>query len=290
MRSGDEPASIDMKLILSATPAGVFRALTSQTELRRWWAPRVIMSRHIVSFDDGRDIEMKLQHSEKNHLVRYSWRDLSAEKSAPTVITFQIKDLGVSRGRTGEGISLEMTHDGWRDARVRDEQEKIWKLAMPCLKAHLEGKKFTSWWLTSKGGGGFKPVKASLIRAQIDKLDKENRVRGGKKQPGAVLWKICQGLDTKGTWHMKETGEFEFRSGTLRLFSVNKTAQIVLNWKDMAKVLGDRMAELAGRLAVEQDLTLSLSSGIDRIPAIAIDAALWVKWCIDAVEEAGNRA
>ena len=58
-RNSDDIEAIEHELEIMTTPAQVFRVLTSQTELRKWWAPRVIMSRNLVTQLDGKDMEMK---------------------------------------------------------------------------------------------------------------------------------------------------------------------------------------------------------------------------------------
>ena len=140
-------APIEASLKLTATPAQVYRALTSQNELRKWWAPRVIMSRNLVSQEQDRVSEMRLMQAEKYQLVRYSWREQDWDPATETTtITFRIRDLGASRSRTGEGLMLEMSHDGWEDEAARERQARIWKKALAVLDKILAGKTAKAWW------------------------------------------------------------------------------------------------------------------------------------------------
>jgi hypothetical protein len=288
VRESVEP--IEFKLELMITPLIVYRALTSQTELRKWWAPRVIMSRNIVSQEEGRDMEMRPLTLEEPTIARYSWRALDWNKSIPsTIINLEIHDKGVSRGRTGEGIVLEIIHDGWHSQEERDKQEKIWKLSLEGLKALLLGKNFKPWWESGMPSDGYRQIALPIIRQFTDKMEKDVRSKQEKKIASQVIWTICEYLDGQGKWFMKDNGnEFELRLGTYRLFAVMKNGNIVMAWRDLEKILGDKLQDFASRMAVEQDLDLHIGKSQDRLPAASINPALWNKWCLAIIQHGHN--
>ncbi len=285
-RTGDiDP--IEFKVSLNATPASVFRALTSQTELRKWWAPRVIMSRNIVSLDDGREIEMKLLQSEKNHSVRYGWRPMDRSTLPATVITFEIRDLGVSRSRTGEGISLEIIHDGWPSQEDRDAQEKIWKSALPGLKACVEGKKVKSWWQNERSRSDMKSARFAQIKQTLESMESENRAKPERKLSIQKIGKVCQILEEQGAWFIKDGGgEFEIRFNNAKVFSAQKNGNIILHWRDLEKILGRSFKDFTNRLALEQSRELHIGKSLEKIPAVEMDESLLAPWFLDAIQAA----
>ncbi len=285
-RETDILEPITFRINLVSTPASVFRAVTSQTELRKWWAPRVIMSRNTVSQEEGVDMEMRLVTEEKYQLVRYSWRgEVWPQETPATIITFEIHDLGVFRGQTGEGIRLEIIHDGWTDQEARDRQESIWKLAIPGLKALLEGRTVKPWWDGVKSADGYRNTDLTEIRLFLEKMEQESRGRLEKKQAAGVIREICKKLDGQGEWYMKENrSEFELRFNKVRLFSVMKNGTLVLSWRELERILGERLQDYASRLSVEQDLDLRIGKSQDRISAMHLNPGFWSQWCIDIIQ------
>lgn len=162
------PISLAVKI--DSTPALVFRALTSQTELRKWLAPRVITAKNLISFEEEKNIDLRPVQLDKNLMVRYSWRPQDWESQIrETVLTFEIEDLGVSRSKTGEGISLMVTHDGWSDRIERDRQEKLLQSAIACLKGLLEGKRIKPWWDVRKASTGYQQIKLPGLKQFAEK-------------------------------------------------------------------------------------------------------------------------
>lgn len=285
-RVAEDLRPLEFKLDLTTTPATVFRALVSQTELRKWWAPRVIMSRNIVSQEDGVDMEMKLIQEEKNHLVRYRWKRMGT-KGAPTIITFEIVDHGVDKNKAaGEGISLVVTHDGWSDPQERVKQERIWKQAIVSLKAHLDGKPARPWWINEKTEEAYRPVKLPILKQTLEKMDKENRGRKDFKPAVRNLLKICQSLEGQGEWFLKEDeNQFELRARDLRIFSVEPDGTLVLYWEDLRKLIGAaHINDFVNRLALEQGIDVRLEKTEDRIFVGKIDPGSWAQWCIDIIQ------
>lgn len=286
-RIAAELKSIEFKLDLVTTPATVYRALVSQTELRKWWAPRVIMSRNIVSQEDGVDMEMKLIQEEKNHLVRYRWKRVDNDDSVPTIITFEIIDHGVSKNKAaGEGISLLITHDGWSDAGERERQERIWKQAVVGLKAHLDGKEMKPWWINEKTEEVYRPVKLPVLKQLLERMEKDNRGRSDFKPAVKNLLKICQSLEGQGEWFMQEEeNRFELRMGEARIFKALPDAMLIVPWSELQKLLGTaHITDFANRLALEQNMDVRPEEQEDRVFAGKIDPGSWAQWCIDIVQ------
>ncbi|MBU45180.1 MAG: hypothetical protein CMN76_18355 [Spirochaetaceae bacterium] len=284
-RNSDDIDAIEHELEVMTTPAQVFRVLTSQTELRKWWAPRVIMSRNLVTQLDGKDMEMKAVTKEKNHLVRYSWRGKDWPDDKPsTVITFEIADQGVSRGRTGEGILLTISHDGWVDQEERDRQAEIWKDAVAGLECVLAGKDFKPWWQDDRRVGDFLTVQLNELKDFIGRIEEESRAKKEKKQAAKNLWKIFQELDGQGDWLCKENGtEMELRFRGIRIFGALKNGQLVMAWRDLDPLLGRELQDFADRFTVEQDMDIHVGRNYDRLPGAEINPDLFSRWCKDVM-------
>ena len=273
------------------TPTAVYKMLISQTELRKWWAPRVIMSKNIVSQEEGRDVLMKLLQTEKNHMVRYNWKPLDwSDEVPPTVISVEITDMGVSRRKTGEGIQLEILHDGWTDQDERDRQERIWKMAIGSLKAELRGKLAKPWWESENVRSKLQQVKLPALKQFAEKIEKENRGKSDKKVASQVVWQLCQGLDKQGKWLLKESGnEFELHYQQHRIFGVNKNGNLSLGWRELEEALGGDLTMYSDRLSMEQSMDLHVGKNQERIPAHQLNPELWIQWCIDLIQSVRER-
>ena len=281
---------IELSINMETTPANIFRSLTSQTELRKWWAPRVIMSKNTVSFEDGKDIEMQLLKQEKNHMLRYNWRPQDWNEDMPeTTITYEIEDMGVSRDQTGEGITLTIIHDGWTDQKERNKQEKIWKMAISCLKDIQEGKKqITPWWENERHRAGYRKVKLSVLKSFIERINKENRGKQEKKIASQQLMKLCQALDNQGAWYLKDNGnEVELRYGKTKIFGVLKNGSISIPWRDLESILTARgLKKLANRVVIEQGIELHIGKSQEKLPAQNLNIELLTQWFIDIIQVA----
>ncbi|MBX7059097.1 MAG: SRPBCC domain-containing protein [Leptospirales bacterium] len=282
---------IDAALRVTSTPQQVFRMLTSQNELRRWWAPRVIMSRNQVCQEDDRLVEMKLMQADKNRLVRYSWRGVDWPPEAPpTTITFQINDLGASRRQTGEGLMLEITHDGWSDAGERDRMERIWKNALPTLESLLQGKDVRPWWEADSARGSFKLVRLTSLKSFVEKIEPDNRDRMDRRTISNMIWKVCIGLDGLGSWYLKDNEkEFELRYAGRKVFGVSMFGALTLHWKELEKLVTVELPDFAQRLAAEQDIDVHPEKSADKVPASALKPELWIHWVQDLVRSAREK-
>lgn len=290
VRNQNQAEPIVHTLDVFATPQAVYRAITSQTELRRWWAPRVILSRNLVSQQDGREMEMRPLTQEKDRLIRYLWQPVEREDEAlNTVITFEIEDLGVSRDTTGEGIRLHIIHDGWTNREERDQQAKVWKSAVVCLEALLKGEKLEPWWEGSEANDGFRQVNLTAIRKFLQKMEEDAKGKLEKRQSVQNLEQICEELDGVGQWYIKENGnEIELRFKDSRLFNALKNGTFVILWRELENLVGDRLQDFASRLSIEQDLEIHPGKVHDRIPASMIQPSLWNAWCRDLINESNS--
>ncbi|MBL8018340.1 MAG: SRPBCC domain-containing protein [Leptospirales bacterium] len=279
-REYDSIDPIQMTLKLGSTPQAAHRAITSQTELRKWWAPRVIMSRNIVSQVTGKDMEMKILMEDKYRLIRFTWRGLQWKRGVPeTVISYEITDLGAARGSTGQGIQIDVNHDGWSDPEERSIQEKIWQQALPGLRALLEGKKFVAWWEDEQNKSGDQGYKTADLKAFLERSDKEGRGKNDRKKSIQAIWKICQSMDGLGEWIVKEsTGEFELRARDAMIFASMKGGILCLNWRELEKLLGRELVDFANRLSLEQDLDLQIGKTQEKIVGRDLNPDLFSKW------------
>lgn len=290
-KTANPTGPIDASLRVTSTPQMVFRMLTSQNELRRWWAPRVIMSRNQVCQEDDRLVEMKLMQADKNRLVRYSWRGMDWPPEAPaTTITFQINDLGASRNKTGEGLMLEVTHDGWSDAGERERMERIWKAALPTLEQLLQGKDVRPWWEADSARGSFKLVRLNSLKSFVEKIEPDNRDRMDRRTVSNQIWKVCIGLDGQGSWYLKDNEkDFELRYGGRKVFGVSMAGAITLHWKELEKLVGAQITEYAHRVAAEQDVEVHPEKSADKIPASSLKPELWIQWVQDLIRAARDK-
>lgn len=286
MKSSNGADPIEFSLELHITPGAIFRSLTSQTELRRWWAPRVIMSRNIVAQIEGRDMEMRLIFEEEGRLARYSWRGNDWPSSQPsTVITFEIHDLGVSRGKTREGVRLEIIHDGWTDPEERDYQQKIWEMAIDNLKKHLLGQSFTPWWESGDHKGGFRKSNIADVEKFLERMEKEGRGKVERRAGAARLRQICRELNGPAVWYIKDNGaEVEYRMGDRMIFGMMKNGLLIIAWRDLEKILGDRLQDYAMRLSLEQDMDIHAGQSQDRLIAQDIHPDMWIQWCKEIMD------
>ncbi|MCR9140808.1 MAG: SRPBCC domain-containing protein [bacterium] len=269
---------------MTATPAQVFRALTSQNELRKWFAPRVIMSRNLVSQEQDRSSEMRLMQSDKYSLVRYSWREQDWDPEIETTtITYRIRDLGASRSRTGEGLLLEVSHDGWTDSVARDRQAAIWKKALNVLDKLLAGKPAKAWWENQGARGSFQQVRLAALKPLVEQIGPEKK--GGRKTTARALWKICSSVDADGNWYLKDDEqEFEFRCQAVRVFGLDLSGKITIYWSEMSKALGPNLEDFAHRLAVEQDMDVEVKKARETIMVQSISVELFIRWCQDILQ------
>lgn len=282
-RSGQDP--IHLVIELASTPQAAHRALTSQTELRKWWAPRIIMSRHVVSQLPGKDMVMKIIQDDKFRLIRLSWRGMHWRKETrDTVISIEITDRGASRGSTGAGIQIDVNHDGWEDEHERNLQEKIWQEALPGLKALLEGKKFTPWWDDERNRSGDQGYQTADLKAFLERSDKEGRGKNDRKKSIQNIWKICEAMDGMGEWIVKEsTGEFELRAKQAMIFASMKGGFLCLNWRELEKLLGRELVDFANRLSLEQDLDLQIGKTQEKILGRDLNPETFSQWLHDVL-------
>lgn len=275
-----EPIESSLKLV--ATPVQVYRAITSQNELRKWWAPRVIISRNIVCQEEDRIMEMKLMQSEPNHLIRYSWRGNEWDKSTPTtVITFQIVDLGASRNKTGEGLKLVVSHDGWVDAEEREHQQLVWKKALPALRALLSGKKQKPWWEGKEARGSYKQVKLSRLKPIIESIEKIPPIKTSKKIL-KIVWKICTSMDKYGNWYLKnDESKYELRVDNMPIFSITTDGYVTLFWGKIKTMLGPNLDDFINRFIVEQDEDVIIGKTQKNVRVDKLHLDIWIGWCQD---------
>jgi len=286
-RESDTLKPIHLEISAIASPAAVFKAITSQTELRKWWASRVILSKNIVAQEEGREMEMRLLQSEKNHLVRYSWKMIDDPNNAlPTVITFEIEDRGVSRGNTGEGITLIINHDGWSNEEERAKQEKIWLLAIEGLKNLIENRAVKPWWEIEQTTGSFRPVKMQTIKQFLEKVERASpRAKNSRKSAATVIGRLCANLDGQGNWFQKQNGnEIELRFKSFRVFGALRNGYITFRWRELEKMAGSHFHDFVQRLQLEQELDLHIGKLQEKISAISLNPDLLSQWYIDVLQ------
>ena len=274
---------IELEYSINAMPAQLFRALTSQNELRKWWAPHVAMSRNKVAQKKGQNIYMKLVSSKEKEesLVRYLWRPNHWPAEAPaTSITIRINNPGNSRQNTGEGVFMELIHEGWISEKERSEQERIWRLAIESLQSLLENKKALPWWEKEEEAPSWYQIKPQELKQMIDKL-KKNDEKDGKNKAFQNLWQICNALNAEGLWYWSEEElSFNFKCQNQNILRINEE-KITLFWRKMDFLPHSHLQSLKERLSVEQDFIFPLEEEETSLPLETLEGALCLSWCSD---------
>ncbi len=286
MRNLQELSPIIKVVDLYASSSRAYRAFTSQTELRKWWAPRVIMAKNIVSHKPGKDMKMILVNTRENEFIRYKFYGLDWKDHPETVIAIEIEEKGVRRRDKGEGIRIHIYHEGWVNEEYRKEYEEIWDKAIESLKILLTEEKVAYWWEKEKRKGDFRSATLQNMKEFINKMEEETRAKKEKKKASKILWQIFQALDPYGEWYCKDSfTEIEFYAKGQKIFGAQKSGQIIMSWRELEPLLGRNLQDFAERFSVEQNnLEIHVGQNYERIPAIDIIPELFIRWCIDVIE------
>ena len=284
---------IEFSFTTTAMSVQVFRAITSQNELRKWWAPRIAMSHNRVSQRENRDVFMKIIGLEESKYVRYAWRPEYWGPHIPqTTITITLSDIGVSRESTGDGLLLDISHDGWVEEKEKIEQEKIWELAVESLK-HLLDKNPRPWWKEQSSTPDWKQVKLQILKPLIETFKKKDKQRQKNKQIYQGLWSLCSSLNTYGKWYLNLQEEsFYFSHHDEKIFQISPK-DITLFWQGVKGITKPQLQDIKDRLSVEQDL--DSGSGINEKETVlslsSLRFELWISWCrdlLDVIERSKN--
>ena len=243
---------IEMECVLLSTPFKVFRSFTSQNGLRKWWAPHVSMSRNRISQEKDKNIKMELLSSKENHFAKYSWApEHDSDNIASGSIIFTISNLGASRQNTGDGLLLEIIHDGWTNEQKRMKQENIWKLALKSLKSFLEDGTVLPWWEKHGDDSAQRQIKIQELKQIIDGFKKHKKT---KKIIWQKIWKLCSALYNQGKWFWDEGGEsFNFQCNNKNIMKVTEN-KIHLFWKNVVGPSVFYIRNIKERFSVEQDI------------------------------------
>ncbi|MCS7205768.1 MAG: SRPBCC domain-containing protein [Leptospiraceae bacterium] len=285
-----EETSIERYIDVVATPQRAYRAVTSQTELRKWWAPRVIMAKNIVSHKSGKDMKMILTNYRENEFVRYKFYGLDWKDQPETIIAIEIHEKGVRRKDKGEGIRIHVYHEGWIREDYKKEYEEIWDKALNSLKILLTEEKIVHWWEKEKRKGDFKSANLQVIREFIQKMDDETKNKKDKKKASKILWQIFQELDPLGEWYCKDSfTEIEFYARGQKIFGALKSGYIVMSWRELEPILGRNLQDFADRFSIEQNhMEIHVGQNYEKIPAVDIIPDLFIRWCIDVIQHKNN--
>ncbi len=273
-------------LDLQSSPARVFRALTSQVELRKWWAPRVIMAKNIVSHSEGKDMKMIPIDSRDNEFVRYKFYGLHWKNQSETIIAMEIEEKGVRRRDSGSGIRLHIYHEGWINPALRNEYKEIWKKAIISLSILINEDRVEHWWQKEKRKGEFRSATLANMKIFISKMEEESRASREKKKASKILWQIFQELDPFGEWYCKDSyTEIEFYARGQKIFGALKSGHIVMSWRELDPLLGRNLQDFADRFSIEQNnIEIHVGQNYEKIPVLDIIPELFIRWCIDVIE------
>lgn len=280
-----ELAPIEIKIEALASSSRAYRAFTSQTELRKWWAPRVIIAKNIISHKPGKDMKMILLNSRENEYIRYKFYGLDWKDQPETIIAIEIQEKGVKRRDKGEGILIHIYHEGWFVEEYRNEYEEIWNKAINSLKKLLETEKIEQWWEKEKRKGEFKAATIQQIKEFVNKMEEEAGNKKDRVKASKTLWKIFNELDSYGEWFTKDNySEIEFYAKGKKIFGSVKTGFIIINWRELETILGRNLQDFADRFSIEQNnLEIHVGSNYEKIPATDIIPELFVRWCKDVI-------
>jgi hypothetical protein len=290
MRRFQELEPIERKLDILASSARAYRAVTSQTELRKWWAPRVIMAKNIISHKPGKDMKMIPVIFRENEFVRYKFYGLDWTDHPETTIAIEIEEKGVKRKDKGEGITIYIYHEGWINEEYKKEYEEIWDKALNSLKILLLEERVEHWWEKEKRKGEFKSATLQTMKEFLNKMEEETRAKKEKKKASKILWQIFQALDPYGEWYCKDSyTEIEFYARGQKIFGAQKSGQIIMSWRELDPILGRSLQDFADRFSIEQNhLEIHVGQNYERIPAVDIIPELFIRWCIDVIQYKQN--
>lgn len=276
---------IEIKIEALASSSRAYRAFTSQTELRKWWAPRVIIAKNIISHKPGKDMKMILVNSRENEYIRYKFYGLDWKNQPETIIAIEIQEKGVKRRDKGEGILIHIYHEGWFVEEYRNEYEEIWNKAIHSLIKLLETEKIEHWWEKEKRKGEFKSATIQQIKEFVNKMEEEAGNKKDRIKASKILWKIFNELDSYGEWFTKDNySEIEFYAKGRKIFGSIKTGFIIINWRELETILGRNLQDFADRFSIEQNnLEIHVGSNYEKIPATDIIPELFVRWCKDII-------
>ncbi|MFN3604883.1 MAG: hypothetical protein ACK4UJ_09255 [Leptonema sp. (in: bacteria)] len=285
MNALKELDSIEIHLDVLSSPSRAYRAFISQTELRKWWAPRVIMAKNIVSHKPGKDMKMILSNYRENEFVRYKFYGLDWKDQAETIIVMEIFEKGVRRRDKGEGIGIHIYHEGWRSEEYRNEYQEIWNKASKSLKKLLETEQVEHWWEKEKRKGEFKSATIHQIKEFVNKMEEEAGSKKDRIKSSKILWQIFNELDTLGEWFTKDNySEIEFYAKGKKIFGALKTGFITIYWRELENLLGRNLQDFADRFSIEQNnLEIHVGSNYEKIQATDIIPELFVRWCKDII-------
>ena len=141
MTAQPDGLTLDMKRVLRAPPALVFRALTEPHELAKWWGPHGFTSPSVevdLRIGGGYRIEMQPPERDAFYLsgefrevdpparlvYTFRWEDPDPDDQE-TVVTLSFRDLGgstelvASQGTFAVERRLALHEEGWTDALDR---------------------------------------------------------------------------------------------------------------------------------------------------------------------------
>ncbi len=286
MKVQREVETIEIQLDVFCSSARAYKAFTSQTELRKWWAPRVIMSKNIISHKPGKDMKMILTHFRENEYIRYKFYGLDWKDQPETIIAIEIQEKGVRRKDKGEGILICIYHEGWTNLEYKREYEEIWNKATQSLKKLLETEQIEQWWEKEKRKGEFKSATIQNIKEFVNKMEEEAGSKKERIKASKILWQIFDELDSLGEWYVKDNySEIEFYAKGVKIFGATKTGNIILNWRELETILGRNLQDFADRFSIEQNnLEIHVGSSFEKINSLEIIPELFIRWCKDIIQ------
>jgi len=147
VRSLSSGWTVVKEVAISTTPSRVFRGLTKPSELNAWFTKgaavdlRVGGSYRNLDHDKGKFLEIV-----PNERLRFTWDN--SDHAPGSIVEILLKGVG---GKT----VLTLIHSGFKHKRNFDDyssRESGWNCALWNLKAHLEGRKISSYedWLKKR--------------------------------------------------------------------------------------------------------------------------------------------
>lgn len=136
-------AAIVEELTIKAAPQRVWKAITQQDEIIRWWAYEARVKPEVGSLGEFRfrppagTFHLEVAELDPDKKVRWITRQAPAPQWAGTSITWQLTPVQ-------SGTQVAFTHDGFTQADVAFEAvHKVWQYFLVSLTSYLETGKGT---------------------------------------------------------------------------------------------------------------------------------------------------
>ncbi len=259
----------------------IYRILSSQHELRKWFMPSVIISKNIILDANKRSIHFQLVKAIPNQMLRYHWRpeDWSTNKGHSS-LTYRITDHNHNRNTKDEGIQIDIVHDHWPNQFERDQQGEIWPKMIDGLSALINEDVHKPWWQNLPSNNVEQVLKLRQLRSEILKWCKE-----AKYSENRGFTNLCQRIDRENCWHFLKDERLTYKFDGKPILSFYPDMKINFHWAAIKQCSNYHFPLMMERLNVEQELSLDSQEPDQSLFAMEDFAlSLLINWLDDLIQ------